>query len=127
MFKNREPHFDGDYFFKDEAIAASEKVSDAFRLGNTQSGLRVRGWVEGTAASTAGGTISVTLEVGDESAADGTWEVIAADTATATGTTITGDIFSYVPDTDKKFMRVKVKGVAGITGTFSVAPEYVAR
>lgn len=126
MFDNKEAHFGGDYFFKEADLSTTEKVSGVFGLGQTNGGLRVRGWIDGSAKAADGNTITVKLEAGD--AKDGSdFEVIAQNVATAEGTSIAGDIFSYIPDTDKQYMRVKVAAVGSVSGKFSVAPEYIPR
>lgn len=126
MFDNKEAHFGGDYFFEKADFGGKEVVSEVLELGQTNGGLRVRGWIDGTATATAGNTVTVKLEAGNDPAgAD--FEVIAQNVATAKDTAMTGDIFSFIPDTDKKYMRVKVTPVSGVAGKFSVAPEYIPR
>ncbi len=126
MFDNKEAHFGGDYFFEKADFGGKEVVSEVFELGQTNGGLRVRGWVDGTATATSGKTITVKLEAGDDPSG-GDFEIIAQNVITAEGTSMNGDIFSYIPDTAKKYMRVKVTPDTGITGKFSVAPEYIPR
>lgn len=126
MWNRNEVHFDGDYFFKKQALATGTdaQVSGAFELGCTEGGIRVRGWLDGSAACASGNTIKTELEVADT--ADSTaWRKIAENTVTATGTGVTGDIFSFIPDVDDSFMRVKVTNATGMTGSFSVAVELV--
>lgn len=126
MWNKSEAHFDGDYFFQDKALASTALVSEAFELGNTQGGIRVHGWVEGSAKAASGDTIVTKLQVADT--ADATaWTDIFTNTVTADGTTLAGDIISVIPETDAKFMRVSVTGSSGTTGNFSVAVEYVPR
>lgn len=134
MWNKNEAHFDGDYFFKEQAIGTSTdaQISDAFQLGNTEGGIRVRAWIEGNAACASGDTIAATLQVGDkaDSTAGTDWTDIASGTLTATGTALTGEILSVIPETDKKFMRLSVARVAGtdgMTGKYSAAVEYVPR
>lgn len=126
MWKDKEVHFADDYMFRDAALAAdaTAQVSEAFELGCTLGGIRVHGWLVGEAACASGNTVETVLEVADTpDAAD--WREIASNTVTATGTALSGDIFSFVPDVAEHYMRVKVSNSAGMTGTFSVAPELI--
>lgn len=134
MWNKNEAHFDGDYFFKEQAIGTSTdaQISDAFQLGNTEGGIRVRAWIEGNAACASGDTIAATLQVGDkaDSTAGTDWTDIASGSLAATGTALTGEIISVIPETDKKFMRlsvVRTAGTGGMTGKYSAAVEYVPR
>lgn len=134
MFNKPEVHFAGDYFFQDQAIGTSTdaQVSEAFQLGNTEGGIRVRAWLEGAAACASGDTITATLQVGDkaDSTAGTDWTDIASNTLTATGTALSGEILSVIPETEKKFMRLSVArtaGTDGMTGKFTAAVEYVPR
>lgn len=126
MFNRDEVHFDGDYFFKKQALAetTAAQVSDAFELGCTEGGIRVRGWIEGSVACASGNTLKTELEVADTADSD-TWRKIAENTITADGTALTGDIFSFIPDVDDHYMRVKVANATGMTGKFTVAVELV--
>ena len=134
MWNKNEAHFDGDYLFKEQAIGTSTdaQVSEAFQLGNTEGGIRVRAWREGSAACASGDSISATLQVGDkaDSTAGTDWTDIASGTLAATGTALSGEILSVIPETDKKFMRLSVSrtaGTDGMTGKYSAAVEYVPR
>lgn len=132
MFSKPEAHFAGDYFFKDQALgtATDAQISEVFQLGNTEGGIRVHGWIEGSAASASGETITAKLQVGDleSSTAATDWKDIETNVITADGTAVTGDIISVIPDTEKKFMRVSVEHSTGVTaGNFTVAVEYVPR
>jgi hypothetical protein len=126
MWKDKEPHFGQDYFFKDQAFASDGKaqVSQVLGLGETLAGIRVRGWVVGSAKATSGNTIKTVLKVADAVDAE-EWITVAENTVTADGTTISGDIFAYIPEADKKFMRVEVTNASGVSGAFSVAPELI--
>lgn len=126
MWNRNEAHFDGDYFFKEQPLATgtAAQVSDAFELGCTEGGIRVRGWLDGSAVCASGNTIKTELEVADTPDATA-WRKIAENTITATGTSVTGDIFSFIPDVDDHYMRVKVANATGMTGNFSVAVELV--
>ena len=74
--------------------------------------------------SASGNTITTVLEVADApDAAD--WREIASNEVAATGTALSGDIFSFIPDVDEHYMRVKVSNSTGMTGKFSVAPELI--
>lgn len=140
MFSKNEVHFDGDYFFKSQALATGTdaQVSDAFELGNPHGGLRIHGWLDGTATAGSGNTIIATLQGADTEDAT-SWTDIASNTATVdatvtgTGTdattaySVSGDILNYIPEGGYKFMRVSVANSTGMTGTFSVAPEYIPR
>ena len=134
MFDKPEVHFAGDYFFKEQAIGTSTdaQISDAFQLGNTEGGIRVRAWLEGSAACASGDSITATLQVGDkaDSTAGTDWTAIASGTLAATGTALSGEILSVIPDTGKKFMRLSISrtaGTDGMTGKYSAAVEYVPR
>ena len=126
MWNRNEVHFDGDYFFQEQALGTSTdaQVSEAFELGRTEGGIRVRGWLDGAAVSASGNTIKTELEVADTPTATA-WTKIAENTVTATGTSVSGDIFSFIPDVDDHYMRVKVTNSTGMTGNFSVAVELV--
>ena len=123
MFNSKEVRFDGDYFFKEKALGTAALTSDAIELGGTLGGIRVRAYVEGTLTCSSGNTVKVTLETAD--AVDGAYTVLAENTVTATGTTITGDLFSFVPDNGAAYMRVKVTNSASVTGNITVAPELI--
>lgn len=125
MWNKPEAHFAGDYFFQDAAFSGAAQVSEVFELGNTEGGIRVHGWIEGSATTTSGKTITVKVQGAD--ATDGEWADIATNTVTATSTAFTGDIIAVIPDTDKKYMRVSVTDAGGTTGKFTVAVEYVPR
>ncbi len=126
MWKDKAPHFGQDYFFKEQEFAknTTAQVSQVLELGETLGGIRVRGWVEGSAESSSGNTIRTVLKVADTIDAE-EWITVAENTVTADGATVSGDIFAFTPDTDKKFMRVEVTNATGISGTFSVAPELI--
>ena len=123
MFNSKEVRFDGDHFFKNKALGSAAITSEPLELGGTLGGLRVRGYVEGSLACSSGNTVKVTLETAD--AIDGEYTVLAENTVTATGTTITGDLFSFVPDNGAAYMRVKVTNSATVTGNITVAPELI--
>lgn len=143
MFEKNEVHFAGDYFFEDKALSTGTdaQVSEAFRLGKSHGGIRVKAWMEGEASCAAGGSVAAALQVGDDedSTAATDWSNLVSGTATAvatvtgTGTdattsySVSGDILSAIPETDKKFMRLSVANSTGMTGSFSAAPEYVPR
>lgn len=131
MFKTNEAHFEGDYFFQNAALGTTtaERVSDVFELGVTEGGIRVRGWIEGTVACSSGKTITTKVQVGNDAASTAAtdWEDIATKVVTATGTALTGELVSVIPDTDKQFMRVVVSNATSMTGNISVAVEYVPR
>lgn len=131
MWKRNEAHFADDYPFKDQAFATGTdaQVSEAFELGCTNGGIRVRGWVEGSAVCASGDTIKTELEVAGTPDAT-SWKKIAENTVTASTTSLTGDVFSFIPDiepgdADGKYMRVKVANATGMTGNFTVAVELV--
>lgn len=126
MWKDKEVHFADDYMFKESGLASGTdaQVSEAFELGRTQGGIRVHGWLVGEAACASGNTITTVLEVADSPDASD-WREIASHEVTASGTSLSGDIFSFVPDVDEPYMRVKVSNSTGMTGTFSVAPELI--
>lgn len=124
MWKNSEVHFAEDYFFKEHAFGTDALVSDALELGVTEGGIRVHGWIDGSASCASGNTVKVELEVANEPNAS-EWRKIAENTVTADATSMSGDIFSFIPDVEDHFMRVKVSGASGVTGTFSIAPELV--
>jgi hypothetical protein len=126
MWNKPEAHFAGDYFFQDKAFSGAAQVSEVFELGNTEGGIRIHGWIEGSATTTSGKTITVKVQVADTADA-GEWTDIATNTVTATGTAFTGDIIAVIPDTDKKYMRVSVADTGSTTGNFTVAVEYVPR
>lgn len=123
MFNSKEVRFDGDFFFKEKALGTAAITSDALELGNTLGGLRVRGYVEGALACASGNTVEVSLETAD--AENGVWTELAANTITADGTAITGDLFSFIPDNGAAYMRVKVTNSATVTGKITVAPELI--
>ena len=126
MWKDKEVHFADDYMFHEADLAAdtAAQVSEAFELGGTQGGIRVHGWLVGEAACASGNTITTVLEVADApDAAD--WREIASNEVAAPGTALSGDIFSFIPDVDEHYMRVKVSNSTGMTGKFSVAPELI--
>lgn len=126
IFKTKDAHFGQDYFFQEAAFAAETLTSEAFELGCTEGGIRVHGWVEGSAAASSGAQVVTKLEVADSAdAAD--WREIESQAVTAAGTALSGDLFSFIPDVDDKFMRVTVAAGSGVEGKFSVAPEYVPR
>lgn len=120
------PHFGDDYFFKGEALAATAKTSEAFDLGRTQGGFKIRGFADGTISTAATKTITFAVAVADTADA-ASWTTIKTETFTATGTSVTGDLFSFIPDSDAKFVRVSVTGSEGTTGKVTVAPEYLPR
>ena len=122
---NTTPHFGQDYFFKAEPLTATAKVSEAFRLGRTQGGLKIRVWADGTIATSSGKTITVKVETAP--AETGEWTAARTETFTATAAAVTGDLFSFIPDTDAAFVRVTVTGSDGTTGNFNAAPEYLPR
>lgn len=123
MFKSKEAHFDGDYFFKEATFGTATVTSEDFIIGNIEAGIRVRGWVEGTATCSSGATITSTLQVSDDKV---NWEDFAVQTKEATSTECTGEFFNIIPDTEKKFMRVALDNT-GVTGDFTVAVEYIPR
>lgn len=124
MFKTKDVHFAGDYPFKEKAITASVQTSDVFKLGGTLGGIRIRGYADGTITCKASDTVVATLEVA-ETADASAWTALESKTVTATGTSLIGDLFSFVTDTTAKYCRVTVKGAADMTGTFSVAMELI--
>lgn len=123
---NEQPHFDGDYFFKGEALTATAQVSEAFNLGRTNGGIRIRAWAEGAITTSAGKTITFAVETADTADAT-TWDKVKQETFTAKGSAETGTLFTYIPDTAARFVRVSVTGSDGTTGKISVAPEYLPR
>jgi hypothetical protein len=131
MFDKKEAHFAGDYFFENQALGTTTaaQVSDSFELGCTEGGIRVHGWLEGSAACASGNTITAKVQVGDkaDSTAGSDWTDVESSVVTASGTSVSGDIVSVIPDTGKKFMRVSVANSTGMTGSFTVAAEYVPR
>lgn len=127
MWKRNEAHFAGDYFFENQALATGTdaQVSEAFELGCTEGGIRVRGWLDGSAVCASGNTVTTELEVADTPNSTA-WRKIAENTVTATATALAaGDIFSFIPDVDEHYMRVKVANSTGMTGNFTVAVELV--
>jgi hypothetical protein len=140
---NNEVRFAGDKFFEDKALSTGTdaQVSEVFELGNTHGGIRVKAWMEGEASCAAGGNVAATLQVGDDkdSTASTDWANLVSGTATAvatvtgTGTdattsySVSGDILSVIPESEKKFMRLSVANSTGMTGSFSAVPEYVPR
>lgn len=123
---NESPHFGQDYFFKDAELTAAVKVSEVFNLGRTNGGIRIRAWAEGAITTSAGKTITFAVETAD--AADAAaWDKVKQETFTAKGTAETGTLFTYIPDTAARFVRVSVTGSDGTTGKISVAPEYLPR
>lgn len=126
MWDKKEVHFAGDYMFEKAALATgtAAQESSAFELGCTEGGIRVHGWLEGNAACASGDNITSVLKVADSPDATA-WKPIATNTVSATGTSLSGDLFSFIPDVDAKFMKVGVANSTGMTGAFSVAPELV--
>ena len=124
MFKTEDAHFGGDYFFEKQELSTTEAVSEAFNLGQTNGGVRVRAWIDGTASASEGNTVTATLETSNDGVS---WGALDTAILTAEGTTLTGDIAKFIPDVKDKFMRLKVKAVSGVSGTFSAAPEYIPR
>lgn len=122
---NEQPHFDGDYFFKEKALTATAQVSEAFNLGRTNGGIRVRAWADGAIATANGKTITFKVETANEKT--GEWTVAKTETFTAPGATVTGELFKFIPDTADKYIRLTVTGSEGTTGSFSAAPEYLPR
>lgn len=131
MWNKPEAHFDGDYFFKEQSLGTTTaaQYSGALQIGNTEGGIRVHGWLEGSAACSSGNTITTKVQVGDveDSTAATDWEDIETKVITASGTAVSGDLVSIIPETGKKFMRVSVANSAGMTGNFTVAAEYIPR
>lgn len=124
LFETENPHFATDYIFKGATIASSAQTSGAVRLGEALGGIGIRAWVDGKIACTAADTVVVELQT----SADGTsFSAYKSATTTATGTALSGDLFFEIPETDAEFIRVKVTGATGMTGKFSVAPEYIPR
>ena len=131
MWNKPEAHFDGDYFFKEQSLGTTTaaQVSDSFQIGNTEGGIRVHGWLEGSAACASGDTVTTKVQVGDveDSTAATDWEDVESKVITSDGTSVSGDMVSVIPETGKKFMRVSVENSTGMTGAFTVAVEYVPR
>ena len=131
MWNKEEAHFAGDYFFQNQPLGTTEaeQISEVFQTGNLEAGIRVHGWLDGNAACASGNTITTKLQVGDkqDSTSSGDWTDIETKVITAEDTTISGDIISAIPETDKKFMRISVANSTGMTGAFTVAVEYIPR
>ncbi len=126
MYNNKEVRFGDDYFFQEQEFGTAALVSEAFQLGVTHGGIRVHGWTVGVVECADGATVVSKLQVADSADADD-WKDIAVQTATASGTSFSGDLFSFIPDVDAKFMRVSVSNSTGVTGKFSFAPEFSIR
>jgi hypothetical protein len=122
MWKDKEAHFGGDYFFKDEAAGETAKVSGIFNLGQTLGGMRIRGWFTEASAGVGGKTITVKVE-GANAVDAAEWTVL--DNKTVTLVAEKRDFYSYIPDSDMKYCRVTVTGGAGLSGKFNVAPELI--
>lgn len=131
MFNSNEVHFAGDYLQQEKAFStATDAVySDCFQLGTTHGGLRIRGWIEGEATASTGGAVTTTLYVGSvEDSTEATdWTALSAKTVSAgSATSVSGEIFNDIPETDKPFMRLGVASTA-LTGSYTVAIEYIPR
>ena len=128
MFNDKEAHFEGDYFFKEQAFGTTTaaQTSGVFRLGNTEGGIRIRGFVDGNGTSASGATITTVVQVADEENSTA-WTNLESKTFTAQGTALTGDFFGFIPDTDKRFVRCTVANGTAISGKFNLALEYVPR
>ena len=122
MWKDTDAHFGQDYFFKDQAVSAEAQVSEAFALGQTLGGMRIRGFFPEPSADVAGKTITVKVEGADEPAA-AEWKVL--DDKSVSLTANIKDFYSFIPDTGLKYCRVTVTGGSGLSGKFSVAPELI--
>lgn len=130
MYKDNEVHFEGDFLFDKQALstATDAQVSAAFRLGQTEGGIRVRAYFDEPAACSSGNAVTAVLKVADKADAAATdWETIASNTVTATGTAIEGEIFSFIPDTEADYMKLEISNSAGMTGTITAPIEYVPR
>lgn len=122
MWKDKEAHFGGDYFFKDEAVASTAKVSGVFNLGQTLGGMRIRGWFTEAGADIGGKSITVKVEGAEVEAAEAWTEL---DSKTVTLLAGKREFYSFIPDTELKFCRVTVTGGSGLSGNFNVAPELI--
>lgn len=131
MFNNKEAHFAGDYLFKEASFGTATQTSAVFQLGTTEGGLRIRGYIDGGSAATgaSGGTITTTLQVADTEDATA-WTNLESKTFTNTSTAFDGDFFSFIPDTDKLYMRAVFANSTAFNTSgakFTVAIEYVPR
>ena len=122
MFNDREAHFEGDYFFKEQAFGTTTaaQTSGVFRLGNTEGGIRIRGFVDGNGTSASGATITTVVQVADEENSTD-WTNLESKTFTAQGTALTGDFFGFMPDTDQRFVRCTVANGTPTPATFIAA------
>lgn len=128
MYEHNDGQFFDDFLFykQDVATGTDAQVSGVCRLGQTQGGILIRGRSEGAIACASGDTITATLKGADSETANA-WETIASQTATATGTSFSGDFFKVIPDTEFKFIKMEVSNSTGMSGKFSVEKIYKAR
>ena len=127
MYENKGHFYDDFLFYKQDVATGTDAPEGAVRrLGQTQGGILIRGYTEGAVTCASGDTITATLKGADSETATA-WETIASQTATATGTSFSGDFFKVIPDTELKFMKLEVSNSTGMSGKFSAAIEYKAR
>lgn len=127
------PTFESAFLLEDRALASGSATSRALELGQTLGGIRVVGVFGDDVAAASGDTVAVSVQLGDDPAGTA-WETVYSATATAgTAGFADAEFASYIPYTEKKYVRATVTptptGAGGIAtgGSFSVYLDYLPR